>query len=44
MIRFWSSRIIICLLVNIGDDKMLSQVTDKVLEKLIEDEDFVAGR
>ena len=33
----------ICLLVNIGDDKMLSQVTDKVLEKLIEDEDFVAG-
>ena len=30
-------------LVNIGDDKMLSQVTDKVLEKLIEDEDFVAG-
>ena len=31
-------------LVNIGDDKMLSQVTDKVLEKLIEDEDFVAGR
>ena len=31
-------------LVNIGQDKMLSQVTDKVLEKLIEDEDFVAGR
>ena len=39
-----SNRIIICLLVNIGDDRMLSQVTDKVLEKLIEDEDFVAGR
>ena len=31
-------------LVNIGHDKMLSQVTDKVLEKLIEDEDFVAGK
>ena len=25
-------------------DDVLSQVTDKVLEKLIEDEDFVAGR
>ena len=26
-----------------SDDKILYQVTDKVLEKLIEDEDFVAG-